>query len=106
MRIRRLVGSFVVTGERANFLNTIGDLIGERRVGGRTIGSVDFSVKRKRVINCVKPGNTKGSAAVGVLANVLMPDSKDMAMGNVVPCRGERRGTGGVKIMFNREARL
>lgn len=42
----------------------------------RTIGGISFSLRRNRIVSVVNPGNSKGSAAVGLVSNFLRPSSK------------------------------
>lgn len=64
---RGLHGWFWKIGDRvirigglAGFCNDVG-----------TISSVDFAIRANRILKFLKPGNTNGSAAVGVVANCL-----------------------------------
>ncbi len=82
-----------VLGREIAALVRVGGLAGRCNSGG-TMGGVDFGTGSNRVLNFLKPGNTNGSAAVGVVANCLSSASNRTVVGNVSVLRSPV-GTGG-----------
>lgn len=59
------------------------------------IGSMGMRIRRKAIMNLLKPGNTKGAAAFCVVINVVQPSRKSIATSkgslSRVPVRRQRR---------------
>ncbi len=64
-----------------------------------TIDSISFDVGGNRVINFLKPGNTNGSAVVGVLANCLSLARNGISVSNFSVVRCPRRTGGHVNCL-------
>ncbi len=88
VRIGRLTVRFGMSGSGVSALGRcIVEAVGEgggRRRGVEVLSSVSFGVCRKREMNVLKFGNTKGDALLEVVTNVCRPDRKRVGVGKGV----------------------
>ncbi|MDR2618747.1 MAG: ATP-binding cassette domain-containing protein, partial [Treponema sp.] len=72
----------------------------------KAVEDISFSIERGEIVGYIGPNGAGKSTTIKMLSGVLIPDSGEISVGGIVPCKERKKNARRIGVVFGQRSQL